>query len=153
MLFELPSEPYYKLEDLQEAKKEPKGLAADMSRSISRLNMQMANWAMTLQASYESPRNPRLTQRSTRSALRPSSHWWQRVRPRRRTCSSGRRNQSARAVRRRSLKNTRRKSTHPPRPPLPNRGRDRALPLLRGGTKKGKRLLRCRKNIHNELSP
>lgn len=68
MLFELPSEPYYKLEDLVETKKEAKGLAADMGKSISRLNMQMANWAMTLQASYENARMLSHIQKSTRSA-------------------------------------------------------------------------------------
>jgi hypothetical protein len=52
-LFELPSEPYYKLEDLAQSKKEAKGLIGDVSKSIGRLNMQMANWAMSLQASYE----------------------------------------------------------------------------------------------------
>ena len=68
MLFELPSEPYYKLEDLVETKKEPKGLAADMGKSITRLNMQMANGAMTLQSSYENARTTTPIQKSTKSA-------------------------------------------------------------------------------------
>jgi hypothetical protein len=138
-----------------ESKKEPKGLAADISKSIGRLNMQMANWAMTLQGSYENARIYSHIKKSTKSASSPPNPSPEL--PKRSGCRSGRR----RSLRRRAARSANLRSTErnagtprtPAHPPSPVLDRHRPLPPPPPSrSAKGKKFLRCRKNIHSELS-
>lgn len=129
-----------------------------MAKSITRLNMQMANWAMSIQASYENARIHSNTQKSIRLAC-PSQNLLRQTPPRKNEYPSVRKEKS----RKRKVA----KSGNPkrivgkedtPRPPHhhPVLVHDRPLlpprPLLPNEKQKGNAFLRCRKNIHSELS-